>query len=108
MGKGTLRRRSYRVPASCRPSVDRLLRTGRWLRDLLGERDGQTVWVDTDSELDPFAFALSGWHDKSRAFGFQFLIGFVHIFDVEPNRARARIFISVSLCQRIGRKSAAV
>jgi len=36
------------------------------------------------AEFDSFAFALRGWHDKSRAFGFQFLVGPFHVFYVNP------------------------
>ena len=80
----------------------------RRLCDRLGKRDGQSIRVNANCQLDPLALSLRRRHHKSDALGFQLLIRLVDVFDVETNRTTAGLLCGVRGRRRCWSNAAAV
>src|SRR5512132_2230039 len=69
----------------------------RWgLRNRLGKRNGQSIRINANRQLDALALSLGRRHDESNTPGFQFLISLIDIFNVETNRTTAGLLGGVS------------
>ena len=59
--------------------------TGRRLRNRLGKSDWQSIRIETNGQLDAFAFPLRRRHDEANSFRLKLLVSFVNVVNIESD-----------------------